>query len=469
MGEQVLGRPEAVSAFLDSIAPFVDHMVPSLSYLAFRRDDAWHIFRARVNYNFANYAREPLEVRTANIIAGTRIVEGGIAGARGIIDEILAGKLVVGEDRFLFPPQHGGAYAATHVPLLPEGVERQYRMGLLQIRGSDQYGYTNHSPFDWELRAAETPFDGGGELLTALNIAHLPEPASLFEAMVFQVAAIDGASTVHGTKARLGISLAPTLDHAKASVGYRVISGGNVVARSRIVGTDLQWTTETARELAWAEIDVPPAAVVQAFACYAGVAYQHWWFNDPQHSQNPRRAAFAKIDPGLTTLESFLGEQSKQARDLEFAVSWLLWMLGFSPAHLGANQKMSDAADILVATPQGHFAVVECTTGVLKSGHKLSLLAERAESLREALRLSNSQHLRVLPVMVTTRGQEEVRAELDDARKAGIVVITRDDLPDLVARTLLMPNAEEAYTEAEQSLRETDLVVPAEPQFPFNN
>ena len=467
MNDQLKNRPSPSDGFFQSIAAFESALVPSLSYLAFQRGGAWHLFRGRINYNFAGYDREPLKVRTANILAGTKIIEGGAAEARKIVESLEAGSLVVGDETLRFDPQFGGGYGSVHIPLLPEGTEKQFRMGLLQIRGSDQQGFQGHAPFDWEMRAAATPFDGIGELLSALNIAHHPEQASLFEALVFQIAAIDAASTVDGTKARLGISLAPRLEHSKASLGYRIISGGNVT-RGSMAGADLKWASEAGREIAWAELEVAPAAVLQTFACYDGVAYQHWWIQDPQNSQNPRRAVFARSDPGLATLTSFLGGQPiKQARDLEFAVSWLLWLLGFSPAHLGANQKMSDAADILVSTPQGHFAVVECTTGVLKAGHKLSLLVERAEVVREALRLSNSQHFRVLAVIVTTKTRDEVRGELDDARKAGIVVITRDELPSLIERTLLLPNADQLYIEAEQSLREPEIIIPNDPELPL--
>ncbi|AHE55471.1 hypothetical protein [Sphingomonas sanxanigenens] len=466
MDKKPNSRPSAISAFFQSIEAFENAMVPSLSYLAFRRDGVWHLFRGRINYNFSGYTREKFEVKTANILAGTMVVDGGPAEARKIVETLEEGALTIGRDRLLFEPQYGGGYASVHIPLIPEGAEKQFRMGLLQIRGSDQQGFLSHAPFDWELRAAATPFDGVGELLSALSIVHLPEQASLFEVMTFQIAAIDASSTVGGTKARLGISLAPRLDHAKASVGYRVISSGTVVARGRIAGSDLNWTSEAAREIAWTELEVPPAAVVQAFACYDGIAYQHWWLQDPQHSQNPRRAAFMRIDPGLTTLTSFLGEQpTKQARDLEFAVSWLLWLLGFSPAHIGANQKMSDAADILVTTPQGHFAVVECTTSVLKSGHKLSLLVERTELIRQALRQSNSQYFRVLPIIVTTKTREEIKAELDDARRSGIVVVTRDDLPLLIERTLLISDPDQIYVEAEQTLRESEAAPVIEPEF----
>lgn len=468
--KEAFEEPAEVAAFFEAISAFEPHMAPSLSYLAFRREDAWHISRARVNYNFHDVVLRPFRLRTPNVIAGCELLAGGSVEARARVGEILGGSLTVGGERLLFPPQFGGGYAISHVPLLPEGVERQIRIGLLQIRGSDQHGYLSHVPFDWELRAADTPYDGIGDLLGALSIPMLPDPGSLFEAMAFQIAAIDSGSVVEGEKARLGLSLAPGLDRTQASVGYRVLSAGNVVSRGRIAGADLRWRSEAAREIGEAELDVPAAAVVQAFACYGGTTYQHWWFHDPSHSQNPRRAAFERTDPGLQTLQSFLGDPpGKQARDLEFGVSWLLWMLGFSPAHLGASARMSDAADVLATTPQGHFAVVECTTGVLKAGHKLALLVERAEAIRRELELSNNRHLRVLPVIVTTKSREEVRAELEDALKAGVVVVAREDLSSLVSRTMLLSNADQLYAEAEETLRESSIGSAPEPELPLRN
>ncbi|MGK6356210.1 hypothetical protein ACMGDH_13415 [Sphingomonas sp. DT-207] len=462
--ESKLAPPPEAAAFFDAISAFEPHMKPTLSYLAFRRDESWHLFRGRINYNFSGVGVKPFQVRTDNIIAGAELLAGGPSEARQRVQDVLSGALVAGGERLLFPQQFGGGYAASYLPLHPDGVERQIRVSLLQIRGSDQYGYHSHTPFDWELRATEQPFDGMADLLGTLGIPTLPDPASLFEIMAFEVAAIDAASAVEGEKARFGISLAPGLDHAKASLGYRILSAGKVIARGRIPGNDLHWTSDTAREVGYTELDVPAAAVMQAFASYSGTTYHHWWFHDPSHSQNPRRAAFELSDPGLQTLQSFLENSGKQARDLEFSVSWLLWILGFSPAHLGANARMSEAPDLLVTTPRGHFAVIECTTGVLKAEHKLALLVQRSEAVRKGLQLSNNQHLRVLPVMVTTKTREEVRGELEDARKSGVVVVTRDDLPPLISRTLLLTDPDQLYTEAEETLREPPSLDPDAPE-----
>jgi len=122
MNDQPKIRPSPTDGFFQSIAAFESVLVPSLSYLAFQRDGAWHLFRGRINYNFVGYEREPLEVRTANILAGTKIIDGGAAEAREIVERLQAGLLVVGDATLRFEPQFGGGYGAVHIPLLPEGA-----------------------------------------------------------------------------------------------------------------------------------------------------------------------------------------------------------------------------------------------------------------------------------------------------------------------------------------------------------
>jgi hypothetical protein len=103
-------EPPEVSDFFDAISAFESSMVPSLSYLGFRRDDCWQVFRARINYNFLGADLKPFQVRTANVIAGAEILAGGPAEARHRVREILRGSLSIPGERLLFPPQYGGGY-----------------------------------------------------------------------------------------------------------------------------------------------------------------------------------------------------------------------------------------------------------------------------------------------------------------------------------------------------------------------
>jgi hypothetical protein len=52
-------------------------------------------------------------------------------------------------------------------------------------------------------------------------------------------------------------------------------------------------------------------------------------------------------------------------------------MLGFNPVQLGLTGKTQDFADLILVTPNGHAAIVECTTGLLRADNKLPKLLAR--------------------------------------------------------------------------------------------
>jgi hypothetical protein len=137
----------------------------------------------------------------------------------------------------------------------------------------------------------------------------------------------------------------------------------------------------------------------------------------------------------------------------ETAVAWILWMLGFSVAHLGGTPRTQDAVDLIAMIPTGHFIVIECTTGLLKAENKLSLLHDRTESVRRSLMACNQSHLRVIPLIVTSKTREEVKPDLEQAERLGIWVVVREDFDQIINRTSLFPNADRLYEETEASIR----------------
>jgi len=129
-------------------------------------------------------------------------------------------------------------------------------------------------------------------------------------------------------------------------------------------------------------------------------------------------------------------------------------MLGFSAAHLGGTGKTQDAADLVVVSPSGQYAVVECTTGLLRTDNKLPLLIARAEAVRRRLDASNQSHLKVLPVIVTSKAREEVRADVEQAERLGVLVVTQETLEQLVTRSLIAPNADAIFSESEKAIQD---------------
>jgi hypothetical protein len=246
------------------------------------------------------------------------------------------------------------------------------------------------------------------------------------------------------------LRVADGLAREKVSLGYRVVQGAACLARATVPAERLEWSVFDGEQFAKTEIEVPAESVVDCVARYDGVARHYWWIGDPSKAQNPRRAAYEAVDPGLKIFTDYITKSGKTQRDqhdFESAVAWLVWMLGFSPAHLGGSKQL-ETADLVVTTPSGDFAVVECTTGLIKAEHKLARLIERTEVIRSRV---NETH-RVIPVMVTSKRRREVRGEIPDAEKHGVLVLTRENLDEGAARTILMPDANATYHEAEEAI-----------------
>ena len=311
---------------------------------------------------------------------------------------------------------------------------------------------------DWEVKAATPPYDSLNELVLEYGIG----PSSMgntthIEIVAFNVAAIDAAkSGVSGEDAAVHVLLAQGLTPDKVSVGYRVYKPGAPTARGVLSGSSFNWSEEESHQHGVASIRVPTAAVLNCTASYDGIAQGHWWLFDPSRSQSPRRAVHEAFDPGLETIKDIIGKalrKGQEARDLEAAIAWLLWMLGFSVAQLGGTPRTQDAADLVATTPNGHFAVIECTTGLLKADNKLPLLHDRAQAVRRALESSAHNQFRVLPVIVTTKSREEIRPDLEQAERLGVLVLSRENLEQLLDLTLRVPMPDQIYDEALQTVQ----------------
>lgn len=244
---------------------------------------------------------------------------------------------------------------------------------------------------------------------------------------------------------------------SKSRLGYRVFHQGKVVKRASIEGATMRWERREHILYGSADVQIPAGAVLHCTATYDGYAQHQGWITDPSTVQNPNRAVYEAFDSELTILRDFLENsqgKGRDARDLEAGVAWLLWMSGFSVAHLGGTAKTQDAPDLVATTSRGNFVVVECTTGLLKADNKLPRLIERTEVLRSRLEASGNRHLRVLPVIVSSKSREEVSADLERAEKLGVLVPTKESLSQAIDRTLVLQDSEQIYTEGERTVAE---------------
>lgn len=427
-----------------------------LTFVAIRCDNFLEIISARIY--LMSSPRDPLKnwFVAGNIEAGQVDFLGeGVEFAR-IVSKIASpeGFEIAGHGLLILRPRDNENIIVASPDLLhAEGVSNGNRLAVLTLTGIEFQTLVHQPQTDWILKAAVLPYDSLVELRAEYGLGTNSNISTVFEVVAHAAVEVFLSSNVIAGKADLGLWMAGNLDRSKARLGYRVLDKGSVVSRGSIEGCQLDWTELSNGCVGKILLDIPLGAVVHCITSYAGHAHNIQWFADPQTYQNSRAAILASVDQTGKVLRNYLlpelPPKNKAADDFETAVAWVLWALGFSTASFGVNAKTRDSFDILAVSPKGDFLVVECTLGLLRAESKLSKLSARVVALRKVLTTSGLFHLRVLPVIVTAMTLDEVRADLKAAAGTGVLVLTREDLEDILdGEQLRFANADRLFDEA---------------------
>ena len=444
----------------------------SFSYVAIKSNDTFVLVQGKLFLNARPSSAPFSHFQSKNVRAGCYSLSDLSSDPRKVVDQLLSGKLATPHGELTFPTSDAGTYGASYIPFHPDALRTQRRISVLQLFGG-QPSLICQPDIDWEIKASDTPYDGLQELMFEYLLGPLTSTPINVEIAAFNIVEVDTLnSKVNGNEAIIRIIATEGADTNKVKIGYRVNNQGRISIRSTIVSKEVKWSSRDGAKHGEVVIEVPAAALVNAVVSYNGIAQHHWWFSDPATSQNARRAVYEAFDTKLEVLKDIFAKaqgRNPEARQLEAAAAWLFWMLGFSVAHFGGTPRMQEAADIIATTPAGHFAVIECTTGLLKAENKLALLHDRTELVRRSLAVSNQGHLRVIPAIVTSKAKDEVKPDMEQAERLGILVITREDFEQVINRTLILPNADRLYEEAERSIRAAQAKYESQPALPFSN
>ncbi|ARQ02572.1 hypothetical protein [Pseudorhodoplanes sinuspersici] len=441
----------------------------AFNFVAIRSEDRFVIVQGRLFLNSIDPKMPTYIFQSPNVRAGRYQLSELKLDMRAFVAQLLTGKITTPDGDLHFVAIQNGDYAVSYMPFHPDGLQNQNRTSVLRLMAGP---VTIAQPnIDWEVKSATPPYDGLQELATELGFGSISVATSTIEIIAFNVAAIDMQdSKVSGSTAVLGVVVASGLDSEKVKLGYRVYNPALPTERKTVEGASMVWTNDGALKRGRTEVQVPPAAVINCVVSYDGCALHHQWVGDPERSQNSRRAVYEAFDPKLEALEGMIRNASmrgQDARQLEPAVAWIMWMLGFSVVHLGGMPRTRDAADLIAVSPAGHFLVVECTTGLLKAENKLALLHARAEAVRRSLAASNNTYQRVLPMIVTSKTVAEVKPDMEAAGRLGIRVVTMETVEQAINRTLIQPNADQMFFDAENAVKAELAKYEAEPALPL--
>jgi hypothetical protein len=458
-----------VGNFFNEIAYKLDgYPIKTFTYISVKHGSEFFLLQARVLLTQGT-PQSPIHFESKHIRAGSYPLSELKLNASQLVERLTSRSLSTPHGKLCFSPNEGGIFLATYDPIHEAGQSSQSRLDILTILGGSVRQYLADPLLDWELKASPTPYDNLQELAFECTLGALRDVINL-EVVAFNVAAVDPASTITSTTGKLAVRLAPGLLPKHVMLGYRVFSQGRVVERSSVRGNKMLWEKQEALQHGRVEVEVPPAAVLHCVVSYRGIAQQHYWVADPTTAPNARRVVYELADNRLEILNDLLTRppsRGRDARELETGVAWLLWMLGFSVAHLGSTPRTQDAVDLIATTPNGHFAVIECTTGLLKADQKLPRVVERAENVQRRLAESGNRYARVLAVIVTSKTRGEVMADIEQAERLRVLVITQEDLQQSSNRTLALPNADQLFEQAEQTVQAAAAKHEAQAQLPL--
>lgn len=449
---------ENIENFFTEIAPFEEaYSYVYLSFLAVPIGGLLNLIQGRVFLNWIPSQLSPSPLDSIYAVAGYfSLNELGIS-LRDLVEGLVRSEPIstpIG--RLVLPADLSGGYSSYHQPFLPSALSDGRRMNVLTLTGIQQHGYVRQPQLDWHLRAAASPFDALSELLESYSLGPYKGDYAHIEILASPVVEADVHSTVQGKDAEPELFLAKNLDSKDCYLGYRVFFQGKVTKRGVIKGADMKWSIEEFYMKGKSDLTIPSGAAIQCFASYKNLTHHHCWIGDPNLFPNSRRTAFEESDTSLTVLRKYLhidGVPNAPGRDLEAGVSWLFWLLGFGGIHIGATKLISDAVDVMATTQSGNIVLIECTTGQIKADTKLATLVGRAQKLRQSLDNSGNRHIQLLPVIVTTLTREEVKADLNEAVKLGVYVITKEDLVDMIESTRFPQDSDYLFSQAEDSLK----------------
>lgn len=433
-----------------------------ISYVGVKTPQGPRILFGRVllEPNRAMAGETVFRFETEHVVAARFVSNTTLTEINAFLDKASQGEILAVDETQLSIQADGdfsAYFSPVHHPFVSEGP----RLPCLQVSGIPKHrlltSVTDSRVLDWELKAAEAPFDNLDELLSQCE---LPTQSQMGDSTMLEIVAktptmIVGTSAITEGSAAIECHLAADLDAAKLRLGYKVFHKDSV-SRESINGSTLDWRQEGDIKVGTIRVPVEDASLLQAFVSYSGVSHHQWWVTDPLKTLNPRHAIHRVFDSDLEILKKLLlSPETDKSQMFETGVSTLFSILGFSVCNYGRAPKLQDGPDIIAIAPSGNVGVVECTVGLLDRNDKLKKLVQRSMLIRQRLDHANYSYLQVQSVIVTPLARQEVAADLETAGKHEIAIICKEEIEEMLSRISLLPDADKIFQDLKSLIPNT--------------
>ena len=283
------------------------------------------------------------------------------------------------------------------------------------------------SDIDTALRKSMPPFDGMEDLCRWLNVSEKRSIGRESEVNVQISPPVDlifDQATIHNNKLNLRLETHPKFDITTLGVSIHQFPSKGLESRQNLESRISWGRSKGGRKPGQLKLDLENADSLIVMLTLGATTVRRQWFSDPDKAQNSRYVATHLYDKELKLLRQSLLDSSDADR-FEKAVASLLFLLGFS----SAIQVETDAPDVIVGTPLGKVAIVECTTRIADFQRKLGLLVDRKGALKSAL-VNSHFRPRVDAFLVCGLPKAQIAIDERQLTQHGVTLLCREELTE---------------------------------------
>lgn len=297
----------------------------------------------------------------------------------------------------------------------------------LQVIGQQPPSFSalNVKKIDQALRTGTPPFDGLSDLCGWL---HLSDINALGRAAALNIRVLPPVdlridqSSLSSNQLQVTLEAHPELDPHRISLALRIFPGVGIKSRKQ-VGDQIKWEARDNRaQVGTVNLELEHADSVLAMLTLGEITVRRQWIIDPDKAINPRYVATQLFDKDLKQLRQALFDSSDSVR-FEQGVSSLLFILGFAPA----IQVETQAPDILLQSPSGRLALVECTLKTADFQTKVGKLVDRRNALRKHFESIGSPH-RLDAFLVCGTPEAQIAYRKEDLTKQEISLLSKENI-----------------------------------------
>jgi hypothetical protein len=278
---------------------------------------------------------------------------------------------------------------------------------------------------DNDLRASQIPFDGLADLSAWFGLGN-PAQSGAAPMVVLRVMPpvdlIIEQCGLRDDELKLVVHAHASFEVDRIGIAVRGVPGIDLHAR-RQAKNSIEWgETREGRREGIARISISPVDQVLTMLMIGTSTVRRHWFVDPSKARNNRLLALQHFDADLRMIRNAIID-SHDSKKFEQGVAALLYLHGFA----SVIPLETDAPDLVVSTPGGRMAVIECTTRITDVASKLGKLVDRRGALSKAIDASG-RAAQILAVLICRLPRDQIAAHDDELRSHNVILFSRESL-----------------------------------------